>query len=318
MIDKIKKGLKDREVQVFGVFLFITTLIWFISKLSNNFEGVATFNLKYVNIPENRILVNASHDQLEVKIDALGFHFLGMSFSNKEVQIDISKTVKKGNEFFIPKAEFDKQIEKQLPSSIKLIGVMSDTLFFNFQEVISKKVVVKPNVQINLAQNYMLEGELVIQPDSITIKGPKNEVDSIDFVKSSKIDLSALTANFSKKAVIIKSKALSNSNFSNELVTVSGKVTKFSEKKVTVKIDILNLPNDISIQTFPEYIDVICLGTLENLKDLAISDFQVIANYQELKNKESQKLSIVLHRKPSKLKSATLTENEVEYIIKRK
>lgn len=318
MIEKIKKRLKEREVKVFLVFLFFSTLIWFVNKLSDNFEGAAEFNLSYINIPENSKLVHASHDQLGVKLDALGFHFLGMSLSNKEMQIDISKTIKKGNDFYIPKSEFEKQIEKQLPSSMKLVGLMSDTLFFNFQEVIIKKVPVKPNVQINLAQNYLLDGELIVQPDSITIKGPKNQVDSIDYVKSSKIDLTKLTTDFSKEAAIIKSEALSSTYFSKQSVTVSGKVSKFSEKKMTLKIEILNLPIDISIQTFPEYVDVICMGTLDALKELDVSGFQVTADYQQLKNSKSQKLSLILNKKPSKLYSAILAENEIEYILKRK
>jgi YbbR domain-containing protein len=264
------------------------------------------------------MLIDASQDELGVKINALGFHFLEMSLSNKEVQLDISKTEKKGDEFFISKTEFKKQIEKQLPSSMKLTEVMSDTLFFNFQEIVSKIVPVKPNIKINLAQNYLLEGELLIQPDSITIKGPKNQVDTIDYVKSSKIDLTKLTADFSKKTAIIKSKVLSSTYFSNESVTVSGKVSKFSEKKITLKIEVLHLPSDISIKTFPEHVDVICIGTLEILKELDVSDFQVLADYRQLKINKSQKLSLVLHKKPSKLYNATLEETEVKYIVRRK
>lgn len=318
MIEKIKKGLKEKEVKVFLVFLFFSTLVWFVNKLSNNFNGAAVFDLNYTNIPENLMLVNASHDQLGVKLDALGFHFLGMSVSNKKVQIDISKTDKKGNEFYISKIDFEKQIERQLPNSMKLEGVMTDTLFFNFQEVIIKKVPVEPDVRINLAQNYLLDGGLLIEPDSITIKGPKNQIDTIDYVKSSKIDLTKLTSDFSEMTSIIKSEALSKTIFSNESVIVSGKVSKFSEKKVSLKIEILNVPIDVSIQTFPEYVDVICLGTLETLKELDISDFQVVADYQELKNKKSQKLSLILQRKPSKLYNATVMLTEVEYILKRK
>ena len=318
MIEKIKKGLKEKEVKVFLVFLFFSTLVWFVNKLSNNFNGAAVFDLNYTNIPENLMLVNASHDQLGVKLDALGFHFLGMSVSNKKVQIDISKTDKKGNEFYISKTDFEKQIERQLPNSMKLEGVMTDTLFFNFQEVIIKKVPVEPDVRINLAQNYLLDGGLLIEPDSITIKGPKNQIDTIDYVKSSKIDLTKLTSDFSEMTSIIKSEALSKTIFSYESVIVSGKVSKFSEKKVSLKIEILNVPIDVSIQTFPEYVDVICLGTLETLKELDISDFQVVADYQELKNKKSQKLSLILQRKPSKLYNATVMLTEVEYILKRK
>jgi len=318
VFEKIKNGLKQREVKVFLVFLFFSTLIWFISKLSNTFDGVAEFGLAYVNIPENQILIHASHDKVGVKLDALGYHFLRMSLSNKEVQIDVSKTGIGKGEFFILKSDYKNQIEKQLPSSMKLLELMSDTLFFDFQEVLEKKVPVKSKVQINLAQNYLLDGELLIEPDSITIKGPKNEVDTINQVLSTKIDLTKLTSDFSKKTTIIKSKRLANTYFSDESVTISGKVSKFSEKKVTLKIKTINLPQDIQIKTFPEQVDIICMGTLEVLKELDLSAFEVVADYNQLKNNDLKKLTLVLQKKPAKLYSAYLKKTEVEYIVRRK
>jgi hypothetical protein len=77
-------------------------MIWFISKLSNTFEGSTVFNLEYVNVPENQFLIEASHDNLEVQLEALGFHFLGMSISGKDVQIDVSKTIKKQKKLSLP------------------------------------------------------------------------------------------------------------------------------------------------------------------------------------------------------------------------
>ncbi len=201
---------------------------------------------------------------------------------------------------------------------MKLIEMMSDTLFFDFQEVITKKVPVKPRIQINLAQNYMLDGELVIIPDSIVIKGPRNQVDSIINVLSAKIDLTQLTSNFSKKIAIVIPEELTNTSFSNESVTISGKVSKFSEKKITLQIEIVNLPKDMIVQTFPKKVDVICLGTLEALKELNIADFQVVADYNELRNNNAKKLSLKLRKKPAKLYSAILEETAVEFILKRK
>lgn len=318
MFDKIRKGLKKKEARVFMVFLFFSTLIWFISKLSNTFEGASVFNLEYVNIPTDQMLIQASHDRLEVQLEALGFNFLGMSISRKEVQIDVSETIKKAEESFILKADYKKQIENQIPSSMKLIEINNDTLFFDFQKIIRKKVPVKPRIQINLAQNYLLDGELLVAPDSVEITGPKNQVDSIINIKSVKIDLTKLTSNFLQKAALIIPEELTNTSFSNQSVTISGRVSKFSEKKLTLQIEILNLPRQMTIQTFPKQVDVICLGTLEVLKNLNVSDFQLVADYKSLKSDNADKLPLMLRKKPAKLYSAILEETEVEYIVVRK
>lgn len=318
MIEKIKKGLREREVKVFLVFLFFSTMVWFISKLSNTFEGTAVFNLVYVNIPENQMLINASHEQLGIKLDALGFHFLGMNISNKNIKIDISNTQKKGSSSFILTSEIEKQIENQLPNSMKLIELMSDTLFFNFQEVVRKKVLVKPQIELNLAQNYLLDGPLVIIPDSVTITGPENQVDTINHVTASKINLIQLTSDFSRKAPIVISNELTNTIFSNESVVISGKVSKFSEKKLSLKIECINLPEHMSIKTFPDRVDVLCKGTLSVLKDLDVADFQVVVDYNEFKKSKPQRLSLILSEWPNKLYSTILEASEVEYILKRK
>ncbi len=318
MIKKIIEKLKEREAKLFLVFLCISTSIWFISKLSNTFEGGTEFNLEFTNLPDNYMLIEASHTKLGIKLDALGFQFLGMSLFKKDINIDISNAIKKDTKYFLPKTKYWKQIEKQLPGSMKLLEVMNDTIFFDFQEVTSKKVPVKPNIQINLEQNYLLDGVLNIKPDSILIKGPKNKIDTLSYVRTSEIFLTNLTSNFSKKSALIKSENLKHATFSSQSVIISGRVSKFSEKKVIVPITILNLPKNIVIKTFPKEVAVICMGTLDSLKEIDISAFKVIADYNQVKEGAAKRMVLKLSKRPTNLFRAYLENTEVEYIVERK
>ncbi len=318
MIQKIKNGLKKRKVKLFLVFLLCSTLAWFISNLSKSYTSNATFDFEFVNISHDRLLISATKNQIDVKLEAVGFRLFGFSFKNKRVKIDMSTIKKKGGRFYIPYKIYKKQIEKQIPSSMRLFEMDQDTLFFEFDEVISKNVPVKPRIKLNLAQNYLLDGKVTIEPSAITIKGPKSEVDTIKDVKTSKIDLPDLTSNFSQKATIYISEALKNTSFSTESVLIIGKVSRFSEKIIEVDVDVINLPKELEMKVFPNKVGILCKATMTTLKTLSSSDFRLIVDYAKIKENRIKKLSLVLQKKPKNLHNAILKEKEVAYILKRK
>jgi len=315
VIQKIKNGLKKRKVKVFLIFLLCSTLAWLISKLSETYVNDTVFDLRYVNIPEDQMLMHASHDHINVKLEGVGFQFL--RFGNKKIEIDLSKAIKEGDDFFISQKVYNKQIEMQLSNGTKLLELSSDTLFFDFQKVIERKVPIKAHIEVDLAQNYLLEGELLLEPDSMIVKGPKNEVDTILHVNSEKIDLRGLDADFSKNIRLIKSELLTNTKYSKEEVTISGKVSKFSEIDFEVKIQVINLPEKVNIKLYPNQVTILCKGSIKTLKELKQEDFHVIVDYKKITN-ESKSLPLIVRRRPSDLHSAILQKSEVEYILERR
>ncbi len=318
MIQRIKNGLKKRKVKIFLTFLLCSTLAWFVNKLSDTYTSNTTFDLKFVNVPDTKKLISASKEQIDVKVEAVGFQLLGFDFKNKRVQIDLSTIKKKDGMFYMPQSVFKKQIEKQLPEPMHLFEIDGEDLIFEFQKIISKTVPVIPRMELNLAQNYLLERKLTLEPSSVTIKGPENEVDTIENVKSIRLDLTGLTSDFSKEVAIYKSEALKNISFSDQSVTITGKVSRFSEKMVEVAVKVINVPRGIEIKIFPRKVTVLCKAPMSTLKGLNPSDFQVVADYGKAKKKKAKKLVLVLQKKPDNVYSVFLKEKKVEFIIQRK
>ena len=79
------------------------------------------------------MLLNASKDKLDVKLKAVGFQFLRFNFENKKVDIDLSSVEKTKDRFFISQNIYRKQIGKQLSSSMRIVEMDKDSLFFDFK-----------------------------------------------------------------------------------------------------------------------------------------------------------------------------------------
>lgn len=315
MIRKIGKHLKKRKVKIFLVFLFVSSLAWFINKLSESYTSNATFKLSYIRVPEGYLLKSASKENLDVKLEALGFQFLSFGFEAKNIAIDLSEASKKGAKFVLTPKQIQKQVEGSLPNSMVLKDLDREDLVFELVEIITKRVPVIADVKMNLQKNCMLEGAIILEPESIEIRGPKNEIDTLQSVKTNLVELKDIGENFSKTTLIIKSKALINTNYSVNKVVVKGLVSRFSEKMIAdIPITVINLPKDTIVKTFPDRVRILCKAKLKVLKTISENSFIVTADYNAMLN-GNEKVILEVQNMPNDVYSATLIEKKVTYII---
>lgn len=317
MIQKIKNALKKRKVKLFLIFLLCSGTAWFVSQLSETYTSTATFDLDFINAPKDYLLSDASKDQADVKLRAVGFQFFAFNIKNKTVSIDLSQLQRSESRFFIPAETYRKQIEKQLPSSMTLLEMDDSSIYFDYKEMKTKELTIKPRIKLNLAQNYLLDGEVQIEPEKIEITGPADEIDTIKVVRTKTLDLTDLTADFSREIAIEQSSALLNTSYSSTKVLVKGKVARFSEKVVKVPVKVINLPEGTQIRTFPDEVSVLVKAKIETLKKIASSDFQIVADFKELVSSAPNILQIRIAKKPREVYSARLNETQVEFILNR-
>ncbi|MCK0147719.1 YbbR-like domain-containing protein [Arenibacter sp. F26102] len=317
MIDRIKKGLNKRKVKLFLVFLLCSSLAWFVSNLGEQYTNNATFDIYYGSTPDSLLLNSVSKRNIKVRLRASGFQFLMFGFKNKTVVVNLSELERRGSKYFVSPSTYRSQIENQLSKFITVVDMDRDTLFFNFQKLYRKKVPVIPIVTIDLDQNYLMDKTYTLLPDSITVIGPKKEIDTLRGISTQALVLPHTTTDVSKRLKLDLPGQLKNTKYSDRSVTISAKIFRFSEKVFPVPVEVVNVPEGVEIRTFPEMASVLCRGRSSAIKELAVTDFVVIADYSSLKDKSENILELKLAKKPDSLNVVQLRENKVEFILKR-
>ena len=316
ILERIKGGVKKRKFRIFLVFLFFSTLAWLINNLSQSFVSTTKFDLSYSNIPEAFLLSEIPKSQLNVKLKAVGFQFLAFGIKKKTVQLDLSKAAKKGDLYYIAKNVYQKQIENQLPNTIALLDVATDTIFLDFTKVVTKEVPVVPRINFSLAKNYMLEDEIKVHPATIKIKGPKQQVDTVTSVKTAYVDMLHTDKDFAVETGILKPRELDKTTFTPNTVKISAKVYRFSEKEFAVPVTMVNVPKGTKVRMFPDIVTILCQGKIEDLKVIGSSDFTVTADYLNLNGNNESKLPIAITGLPKGISNASLSTEEIEFILR--
>jgi len=317
VLNKVKIVLKKRKAKLFFLFLLLSGLAWFISNLSHRYQSNAIVDLTFVNPPDSMMLLRASKKQIGVKLDAVGFQFLAFGFGAKKVNIDLSKAQRNGTKYTLSDNTIRSQIEGQLAKGINLIGIDTDKLVLEFYGVVSKKVRVMPKINFEFSQNYLLDGPIVVKPDSIVIKGPSAEIDSIRYIRTEQIELSDLKTDFSVAAQLRKSKNLEKTLYSFSEVVLSGKISRFSEKILSVPVSMSNLPENTLAQTFPEKVEILIKASISDLKKIKQSDFKVVGDYKSIQNDNPETVLLRIVNQPSTVHSVELKTNHVDFILKR-
>ena len=316
MIEKFSNRLPKRKLNVFLICLICSFMAWSVSKLSESHTDLASFSLDFTEVPDSLILNKASKTDVSLRIRASGFRFLGLELGSHKLVIHLDGVRKGPSGFYLPRQLFLSQIEHQLPNSVDLLEMEGDTIFLEFLKVHSKKVPVVGQVSVELGHNHLLDGAIKLQPDSITIRGPEGEIDTISRVQTRQANLTDVTQDFDIELPISVPDSLTHASFSDSLVHVTGKVFRFSEKIIEVPVSVLHVPEGSSIMTFPATIPVLCKARIEQIKDLDADDFRITADYDSLRKTRSY-LDVQLEEKPDAVHTAQLLQDRVEFIIKR-
>ncbi len=308
-------GLNKKKVKVFSLFLFCSFLAWFISNLSETYESRAYFVLNYRNLPDSLLLGKNSNDQIEAKLRTSGFQFLYYKIFKRRINIDVSEVEFQNGDFVLSKEVLKRQMDQQLSQNISLLDLDRNQLEVDLYQVDSKKIPIQARVDLQLQQNYILDGKIKVSPDSVEVKGPKNEIDTIKSIKTSSIQLTNVNTDFSNEVTLIFPKGLDNSIFSVGRAKVFGKVSKFSEKVFNVPVQVLNIPEGYQVRTFPNAVTVLCKATIERLKEISASDFEIVADYGQLNGAESSTLLLEITQSPQKVYDIRLEENTVNFVL---
>jgi hypothetical protein len=308
--------MRQRKVRVFLIFLVCSFGIWLISRLSQTYSHTVDFNLVYSEAPEGLIMMEPPPERMGVRLRASGFQLLAYQLSPRNVNINMGDARMSDKGYYISPQAYREQIEGQLGQGVGLLQIPADTLFMNFQQLQSKTVPVQVVSALDFAQNYMLDGPLQVEPGQVHLLGPPSEIDTISEVFTEPLRLSELKENFQLELTLTATERLPHTQFSEDRIRVSGSVFRFSETVVEVPVEVINVPQGIEIQTFPDVVGILCKGRVTGLKDLKARDFRLVADYAALES-GTGRLTLSLMENPSGVYEAQLLETSVEFIIKR-
>ncbi len=317
---------KDEKLRnqfyVFLVCLAISIFIWFLIVLSKKNMETIDFPILYGKAPSNLVLTNRPDSLLSFRLSSSGFKLITLEYLTfkKPIQFDLKslKIQKEGEKYVanISTSEMAKAIIREQGIDQELITVSPQNIYFEFSTVTSKKVPVKPNVQLSFEKQFQLSDSLRFDPDSVFVIGVNEVIDTIEFIQTELFRLERINQSKTISVNLINPWKMQDVSLSENETELTLDVEKFTESTLKIPISIGGHDN-MEIKTFPEKVDITYLVALKDYK--RISEDMFIASYDtSVSLKDIKKLQVKIIQQPSFIKITRIDPPEVEFLVLKK
>ena len=324
--DKAKEWFErirqDRNVVVFLVFLVISTGFWFLNALRKEYTATLSYPVKLVNIPGGKMLPEDFKSRIEIKVKAGGFDILRYQLSNTFLPLtfDVSQmtpvsSMDREGVFSVTNDEKNR-IVGQLSQGMELIEVEPDTLFIPLIETSTAKLPVSIQADLGFEKQFLQAGNIILNPDSVVVSGPKKIVDTLQYVNARKLVFENLSDTVSTMVPLELPKQV---KASSKKVMATVPVEPFTELNLRVPLKIIGLPDSLRIKTFPSEIQVSFRVGMSNYENISENQFHAVVDVSPIFGNESpDRLKIRLDRVPKHIESLSFSPIFVEYILEKK
>ena len=302
----------------FIVFLITAVVIWFLITLSKVYTISISFPVKYSELSQDKILQNEPLKEIDILVKSTGFNILSTRFLNQTIELNAGNLNKKStfSYYFLIKNQKNK-IQRQLRSGIEIQEISLDTIYLELGSLISKKVPLIPNLEIDYHIGYDLLDAEVIRPDSILISGPEAYVDQIDKIHLELLKLDDVKSDFSQKVKILRPENSNNLKVASEFATISGRVEKFTEGVFEIPYKVLNLPEGVDVTSLHKTVKVYFVVGLSDFNKIDKNFFQVVCDYTLSKENNLDYLVPKVIVKPAFIKSFKVVPNKIDFLIQK-
>ncbi len=221
-----------RDKKALIISMILSLLIWASLQMSKSrmVERVIETRL----VPHTGYaLVRNYPNKLTLRISGSGWHLLALNIKNSDTW---EYTLPKRSEIILSERILGDLIRKSFNSKgISIVSVTPSPLVLHQEKERTKTVPISVKVKAKVPRKYLVSGPVSILPDSITINGPKEQVEQIKQWELGEYTLSNLK-NQMLQADIPLSKSIPEVNISADSVHLSLPIEEATEKQVMVPI----------------------------------------------------------------------------------
>ncbi len=305
-----------KKLRVFLLFLLLSFLFWMLIKLSKNYIAEVEFDLVYTEVPKNKLIQNEPISKMILTINTVGFKLLNYTIKKNVLNYSLTEIKrKKGSEYYSVTKSNINFLQAQLTAETIVLNVKPDTLYFDLGIKKSKKVKVISHVDFQFKPGFNLIKKHTIKPEIITISGPEKIIDTIDEIHTEELKMVDVLNSFDKKVKLLT--PLKSISLSSNEVSIHGEVDKITEGTFSLPFEVINLPKNYFISTYPKEVKVIYQIALKDYNKITKNSFKIQCDFKHTDENNLDYIIPKIIEKPEILFDVKVIPNKIEFLIKK-
>lgn len=243
--------------QYFLGCLALSASIWLIHNLSHMQTDVITVSvLAESNIP-GRAARSGDAVSMTARCKASGFRliYLGRKSEAITVRFDPEDLVhEEGDWFSISSSQLYRYVNDIFGPGSSVESFLFDKLRFRFIRELNKKVPVNVVSALSFRPQYMQNGDIAVQPDSVLVYGPADLLANVNFIRTRAIERSDIKGSLHGEVAL---EAPEGVRLSDDAVSWAVDVSRYVELGTELPVSGRNVPAGTAFSIYPNRVKVV-------------------------------------------------------------
>ncbi len=290
MLSRLLENYKVKLFSFVAAFIF-----WFVVVTDNDYKYELYVQLKSVNVPKDKIILNDLPDRIKVRFQGQGKALLALRFLNEAVlEVDLSNVYSDGT---IPLTNNMINISRSGLNIHEWRILSPDTLYIRLGKKATKKVPVVPDIHVKPLPGYAVVGGVQVAPDSVELAGPINHIEPVQKVATERRIFKEVKYRFSGRVRIKPFPDSLKITVEPKEVHYSVDIQKLLELTYEeIPIKVINAPRGWRVGAVPSTLKLTLAGGERLLMRLQKKDIQAFIDYRQdkISGKDGYRVQIKL------------------------
>ncbi|GBD87777.1 YbbR-like protein [bacterium BMS3Abin03] len=266
-----------KKIPIIFVSAIFSLIIWGSISLSGDYYANIYVKLKLTDFPKGYSTASNLPDNISIKLKGEGWKLLSLNIG-KDVNYIVPVQKDSGKKIVNLKNYLTDN--RWILSDLELIDIQPDTLSFIIERMISRKLPVFVDMQLDFKPGYGLATSIKVEPDSVIVSGPLSLISKINKVKTKLLKLNSLDEEVTKT---IGFADLPGTKFSIRSVHVTLDIQRIVDKEFDdIIVNVLDVPPDRDVILLPNKIGCSVRGGINILGKLKKEEFNAFVFYREV------------------------------------
>ncbi|MDA9685350.1 CdaR family protein [Flavobacteriaceae bacterium] len=310
--NSLSSEARKQKIKVFIIFILISFLFWGITKFSKNYSALVYFEINYTNTPD-LVVIEPGYKTIEGYVNTSGFQLMIYRLIPKTLKVDMSLADYTKSGGIIDLISQRRYLEDQINGSF--LSFENDKLLFDYSDLMTKKIKVNINTDINYASGYYNMNNSIIEPDSVEISGPESILNNLVFINTELISIDNVSDDL--KMILNIEPIDSFIKIKPSKVFFHESVKRFTEQDFELQISVINVPDSIDIKLFPEKVQITASFPIDLINKVDDKDFELTFDYSLTENGKFESIPINLTKTPKSYRNVRWDPKTISYLIKK-
>ena len=259
-----------RRIGILSAAIFFALLLWSYVHLSSTYEVDMDLPLE-ITSPTGFAIATELPERIHARFSGIGWRLMLMNIArNSGFKLDLTERDTKDltiGKFFITKEDLATSLT--LPSDVKLVKIIPDSLGIQFSREMTKRIPVDLRLDITPASGYTIVGDPLIAPVQITVKGSSIMLDSLRAFPTKVLKAHNVRESFTKSIELSDTLKDEITSRSTGTITVRIGVEAIAERTFKdIPISVEALPSNRDLLLNPGSLSVTLRGGVDQLAKL--------------------------------------------------